>query len=85
MTMLGFPLTELLAVIGLQNARPQIFDKLSYRYGISAARLPTILARPILGGTEIGFPMRTFRLQLARPGKASKMRCIINAQEELHS
>ncbi len=85
-TMVGFPLTELLAAIGLQNARPARVarrDKLRYRYGVSIEYLPSALARVVLGGVDIGFPMRTFQMQLAWPGQENQARCIIDAREEL--
>jgi CRISPR-associated protein Csb3 len=94
-TMVGFPLVELFAAIGLQNARPARInrrDKLAYRYGVSNARLPTVFARAVLGGEGLGFlspeptlgrTLRTFRMQLGWPGQEGQARCIIDAQEEL--
>jgi CRISPR-associated protein Csx14 len=81
-TMAGYPLVELLAAIGLQNARPQRLDKLAYRYGVSGAMLPTIFARAVLGGQSLGFPFRLFRMRLGWPGQESQARCIIDACEE---
>ncbi len=84
-TMVGYPLVELLAAIGLQNARPARVDrrnKLAYRYGVSNARLPTLFARAVLGGGGVGFPIRLFRMQLGWPGQEGQARCIIDAQEE---
>lgn len=84
-TMVGYPLVEVLAAIGLQNARPARTDprdKLSYRYGVSSARLPTVLARAVLGGATLGFPARLFRMRLGWPGQVGQARCIIDAQEE---
>ena len=83
--MVGFPLVEVLAAIGLQNARParvQRRDKLSYRYRVSNVWLPASLARAALGAPESGLPVRTFRMQLGWPGKKNQARCIINAEEE---
>lgn len=85
MTMVGYPLVELLAAIGLQNARPERVsprDKLDYRYGVSSARLPTVFARAVLGGQGLGFPIRLFRMRLGWPGQEGQARCIIDAQEE---
>ena len=83
--MIGYPLVELLAAIGLENARPERpdrRDKLSYRYGVSNAALPTVLARAVLGAQNLGFPVRTFRMQLGWPGQEGQARCIIKAEEE---
>lgn len=80
--MVGFPLVELLAAIGLQHARPRRTDKLRYRYGVSNAALPTIFARAVLGGQVLGFPVRCFAMRLGWPGQEGQARCIIDAQEE---
>jgi CRISPR-associated protein Csx14 len=86
--MIGYPLVELLAAIGLQNARPHRpdrRDKLAYRYGVSNAILPIQLMRAILGAQGLGFPMRVFRMRLGWPGQEGQARCIIDAQEEFTS
>lgn len=86
MTMVGYPIVELLAAIGLQHARPDRpdrRDKLSYRYGVSSAMLPTPLARAVLGGQSLGFPIRIFSMRLGWPGQEGQARCIIDAQEEV--
>ena len=83
--MIGYPLVELLAAIGLEHARPDRPDrrnKLTYRYGVSSAVLPTVLARSVLGIQGLGFPVRTFRIRLGWPGQEGQARCIIDAQEE---
>ena len=83
--MVGYPFVELLAAIGMQNARPARVnprDKQAYRYGVSSAMLPTVLARAILGGEGLGFPIRLFRMRLGWPGQEGQARCIIDAQEE---
>jgi CRISPR-associated protein Csx14 len=83
--MVGFPLVELLAAVGLENARPERPDrgnKLAYRYAVSNARLPTILARAVLGGQSFGFNLRRFRMQLNWPGQEGQARCIIDSREE---
>jgi CRISPR-associated protein Csb3 len=84
-TMIGYPLVEILAAIGMQNARPErpnASDKLTYRYGVSSTRLPTVFARAVLGAQRIGFPMRVFRMRLGWPGQEGQARCIIDAEEE---
>jgi CRISPR-associated protein Csx14 len=83
--MVGFPLVELLAAIGLENARPERPDrrnKLAYRYAVSDALLPTIFARAVLGGQSCGFNVRRFRMQLNWPGQEGQARCIIDSREE---
>jgi CRISPR-associated protein Csb3 len=84
-SMVGFPLVELLAAVGLQNARPSRLDprnKLAYRYNVSNAWLPPCLARAVLGSRVTGFPVRAFRMNLGWPGKENQARCITNAEEE---
>jgi len=83
--MVGFPFVELLAAIGMQNARParvEARNKLAYRYGVSNAMLPTVFVRAVLGGESLGFPIRLFRMRLGWPGQEGQARCIIDAQEE---
>lgn len=83
--MVGYPFVELLAAIGMQNARPARIDprgKLAYRYGVSSAMLPTVFARAVLGGESLGFPIRLFNMRLGWPGQEGQARCIIDAQEE---
>jgi CRISPR-associated protein Csb3 len=85
MTMVGYPLVEILAAIGMQHARPQRPDrrnKLVYRYGVSNARLPTVFARGVLGAQSVGFPMRVFKMRLGWPGQEGQARCIVDAEEE---
>lgn len=86
--MVGYPLVELLAAIGLSHARPQRQEKLSYRYGIVAdnnnddALLEPIFLRAALGCTELPFLQRFFHMELGQPGKDD--RCILNVTEEPH-
>jgi CRISPR-associated protein Csb3 len=83
--MVGYPFVELLAAIGLQYARPARVtprDKLAYRYAVSSESLPTSFVRAVLGGSNLGFPIRRFRMQLGWPGQKGQARCIIDAQEE---
>ena len=84
-TIVGFPLVELLAAIGLENARPERLDwrnKLSYRYNVSNARLPLLLARAVLGCADLGFPQRRFLMQLDYVGQEGQGRCIIDSRED---
>jgi CRISPR-associated protein Csb3 len=83
--MVGYPFVELLATIGMQNARPSRVEarsKLAYRYGVSNAMLPTVFVRTVLGGESLGFPNRLFRMRLGWPGQEGQARCIVDAQEE---
>jgi CRISPR-associated protein Csx14 len=85
MAAVGYPLVELLAAIGLENARPERPErgnKLLYRYAVSDQRLPTVLARAVLGGQDLGFNVRRFRMQLGWPGQEGQARCIIDSREE---
>jgi CRISPR-associated protein Csx14 len=81
----GFPFVELLAAVGIQNARPARMtarDKLNYRYGAWLARLPTVFARAIVGGQSLGFSVRRFHMRLDWPGQENQARCIVDVQEE---
>ncbi len=80
--MVGYPLVELLAAIGLQHARPRRLEKLRYRYGVWGVNLPTLFARPILGLGNPGFPIRSFTMMLGWPGQEGQARCIENAIED---
>lgn len=87
LTMVGFPLVEVLAAIGLGNARPERLDKLNYRYGVVGISspdnlLPAIFLRAALGGTTLPFPQRMFHMHLGWPGQENQARCITNVVEE---
>lgn len=86
--MAGFPLVEILAAIGLSNARPKRIDKLTYRYGVVAAAsenqlLDPVFLRAALGNAELPFPQRRFRMQLDWPGQENQARCITDVFEEI--
>lgn len=86
--MVGYPLVELLAVIGLQHARPRRpnrRDKLTYQYGVWGTALPTLFARAALGLADIGFPIRHFTMHLAWPGQEGQARCITDSVEDTPS
>jgi len=81
----GFPLVEILAAIGMSNARPLRpgRDKLRYRYAVVAGEaLPLTLLRPALGCAPLPFPTRSFTIHLGWPGKEGQARCIIDVIEE---
>jgi CRISPR-associated protein Csx14 len=87
LTMVGFPLVEILAAIGLTNARPQRIHKLDYRYGVigsSPARAcyDPMFLRAALGGATLPFPQRIFRMRLGWPGQENQARCITDVVEE---
>lgn len=71
--MTGYPLVEILAAIGLSNARPLKVNKLSYRYATAGGQLyPPPLLRAALGAMKPpfpGMPLRHFRMSLDHPGK----------------
>ena len=89
MSMVGYPIVEILAAIGLTNARPQCFarSKLEYRYGVlgfeeSVNFYDPIFIRAALGCTKMAFPQRDFLMQLGWPGKEGQARCIIDVTEQ---
>ena len=88
--MVGYPLVELLAAIGLSHARPQRQKKLSYRYGIVAGNrdddflLAPIFLRAALGCAELPFPQRFFHMKLGWPGQKNQARCILDVIEEIN-
>ena len=87
-TMLGFPLVEVLAAIGVTHARPKCADKLEYRYGVLGGDEPLdpIFLRAALGGASqppIPVPYRRFVMRLGRPSKNE--RCVTHVAEESSS
>lgn len=87
--MVGYPLVELLAAIGVGSARPRrtLRNKLEYRYSVLGVMdeeplLDLIFLRAALGGSDLGFPRRDFVMQLDWPGQENQARCIVNVIEE---
>lgn len=88
----GFPFVELLAAVGLGNARPTRVRALEYKYGVLGVHagddgaaeelLDPCLLRAALGGAELPFPMRRFRMYLGWPGKEGQARAIKTVTEE---
>lgn len=78
----GYPLVDVLAAIGLGNARPRFVRKLSYRYGVlqGAGHRPLFL-RAALGGALAGFSRREFEIELGWPGKEGQARAIVAVTE----
>lgn len=84
----GFPIVEVLAAIGLANARPsrpERRDKLRYRYGVlmGAEPLDPIFLRAALGGV-VPLPdadFRRFEMRLSWPGQENQARAIVDVTE----
>jgi CRISPR-associated protein Csb3 len=86
-TMMGFPLVEIFAAIGLGNARPERINKLAYRYGVIGGTPAGDLFKPCflraaLGAPVLPFPQRLFRMHLGWPGQENQARCIVDVIEE---
>jgi CRISPR-associated protein Csb3 len=84
----GYPLVEVLAAVGLTNARPECVSKLEYRYGVVGAFssqrfFDPLFLRAALGGSKLPFPQRRFNMRLGWPGKEGQARCITTVTEEL--
>ena len=87
--MAGFPLVEILAAVGMTNARPRQRTKLEYRYGVlghdAGPLLDPIFHRAALGAEHApvpGHPFRRFVMRLDWPGKEGQARCITHVTEE---
>ncbi len=86
--MVGFPLVEILAAVGLTHARPRCETRLEYIYGILGQDERRLLLAPefhraALGGRQSplpGVPFRQFRMLLERPD--GKSRSITQVHEE---
>jgi CRISPR-associated protein Csb3 len=88
-TTVGYPVVELLAAIGLGDARPLRIRKLEYLYGVCGRNatsadlwLPPQLLRASIGCVSLPFPARRFRMHLAWPGKEGQARAITTVLEE---
>jgi len=88
--MVGFPLVEILAAIGVTNARPHRAAKLAYRYGVlgvgeGGPLLDPVFHRAALGAETSpvpGRPFRRFVMHLDWPGQEDQARCITQVTEE---
>ena len=87
--MVGYPLVEILAAIGMNHARPCRVTKLEYRYGVigndSNALLCPVFHRAALGAKHSPVPgmlFRRFAMYLDWPGKKGQARCITKVTEE---
>jgi len=88
--MLGFPIVEILAAIGLTHARPDREERLLYRYYVMGSVAdgglsPLGLLRASLGARLPPFLQRTFRMRLGWPGQEGQARCIVETIEETES
>ena len=88
-SMVGYPLVEVLAAIGMTNARPSRKSKLEYRYGVLGYEQGTLLDpvfhRAALGADACPIPGRLFRrfvMHLDWPGREGDARCITQVTEE---
>lgn len=85
----GFPVVELLAAIGVTNARPKRVNprnKLEYNYSVLGRDVhyhwfPLTFLRAALGSTCFPFPMRHFQMFLSWPGKEGQARAITRVEE----
>ncbi len=89
MIMRGYPIVELMAAIGLTNARPIRRTKLEYIYGVAGLvgedLYDPIFLRAALGTERPpfpGMPFRLFNMQLDWPGQEGQARCITNITEK---
>ena len=83
---LGYPLVEMLAAIGLANARPKFVSKLQYRYGVVSSSseregLDIVFLRAALGASPLPFDQRMFQMNMGWPGKEGQARCITTVEE----
>ena len=87
--MVGFPLVEILAAIGVNHARPSRKTKLEYRYGVlghdQGPLVEPVFHRVALGAESAPIPGRSFRrfvMYLDWPGQEDQARCITQVVEE---
>lgn len=87
--MVGYPLVEVLAAIGMTHARPSRKTKLEYRYSVlghdQGPLLDPLFHRAALGADTNpvpGRPFRRFVMLLDWPGQEDQARCITQVTEE---
>ena len=86
--MVGFPVVEVLAAIGVTNARPHRKTKIEYRYGVlglDRQLLDPMFHRAALGAETSpvsGRPFRRFVMRLDYPGREGDARSITQVSEE---
>jgi len=74
------PVVQILAPIGLENARPMDHAEQRAAYSVWGGIVPLLLARPALAGADIALPLRRFHFTFARAGKN---RIVNYAEEEI--
>ena len=81
--LMSSPVVELLAAVGLEHARPSadFSNKLKVRYGVWGEIAPLFLARPVIGGTNVGLPMRLFQFTRNALGKDNNYKQVTFAKE----
>ena len=88
LSMVGFPLVEVLAAIGVTHARPRRSNPLEYGYGVigGGSLVEPLFLRAALGAKTSplpGTPLRKFTMHLDWPGQQGQARCITNVTEEM--
>lgn len=63
------PVVEILAAMGIEHARPEVFDGRQVRYAAWGMLVPPMLGRVALAGAVPCLPTRRFRFKLALSGK----------------
>ena len=88
-SMVGFPVVEILAAVGMTHARPSRRSKLEYRYGVlghdNGLLVEPVFHRAALGADASPVPGRSFRrfsMHLDWPGQEDQARCITQVSEE---
>lgn len=76
----GYPLVEMLAVIGLENARPKRVNRYEYRYAAWGEFLPPMLARPALGMGG-NFSLRRFSMHLVQANRGGDRAISFTSEE----
>lgn len=79
------PVVELLAALGLKDARPDEYETRAVRYGVWGRVLPAVLARPALAGVAVGIPAREFRKFRFRLDLSGKNKVVTFAEEETNT
>ncbi len=84
-SMIGYPLVEMLAAIGVSHARPRRSTRFAYRYGVLGGEQPldVVFLRAALGAATSplpGTPFRRFVMRLGCPAQYD--RCITHVSEE---
>ena len=63
------PVVEILSAIGLEHARPDLYEARKVRYAVWGHSLPPMLGRAALAGADLNLPMRRFKFKLDLSGK----------------